>query len=141
MRLWICIDFDQQLFQDFIRERYIRQQKIKHFVHASVFGKWHLISKSCRDRIIWVTKMFSRFFFFFLKIAFYIDRSIDVCGCKLITDESVNRLAMNCRQLVYLDISSTGCTYKRWDFSLWHLLVTLRLVFLITSLNVLMRTF
>lgn len=39
-------------------------------------------------------------------------RSIDVCGCKLITDESVNRLAMNCRQLVYLDISSTGCTYK-----------------------------
>ncbi|GAB1598789.1 uncharacterized protein LOC115212428 [Argonauta hians] len=39
-------------------------------------------------------------------------RSIDVCGCKLITDESVNRLAVNCRQLVYLDISSTGCTYK-----------------------------
>ncbi|XP_014769248.1 F-box/LRR-repeat protein 2-like [Octopus bimaculoides] len=39
-------------------------------------------------------------------------RSIDVCGCKLITDESVNRLATNCRQLVYLDISSTGCTYK-----------------------------
>lgn len=39
-------------------------------------------------------------------------RSIDVCGCRLITDESINRLATNCRQLVYLDISSTGCTYK-----------------------------
>ena len=57
----------------------------------------------------WYFKRFASAIFLFTPLF----RSLDVCGCKNITDGGVRSLSSNCKNISYLDLSSTAITYKR----------------------------
>lgn len=42
-------------------------------------------------------------------------RSLDVSGCKTVTDAGVRSLALGCRRLEQLDLSSTGTGNRGYD--------------------------